>query len=93
MLTLSLPAGTEDGRFAGGQLITAADGRRRYVMGNAANVLTLERPLLLKKGDAVTLYPGCDKSWACCVSRFGNGLNFGGHRWIPTENPFVSPIG
>lgn len=92
-LTLSLPSGTEDGRFAGGQLITAADGRRRCIMGNAGNVLTLERPLLLKKSDTVTLYPGCDKSWACCVSRFGNGLNFGGHRWIPTENPFVSPIG
>ena len=38
-------------------------------------------------GIGVTLYPGCDKTLATCISKFSNEINQGGFRWIPTINP------
>jgi uncharacterized phage protein (TIGR02218 family) len=39
-------------------------------------------------GDAFSLTPGCDKSFATCQAKFGNGVNFRGFPHIP-GNDFV----
>lgn len=39
-------------------------------------------------GDAVYLYPGCNRTRQICLSKFNNLLNFGGFPWIPSRNPF-----
>ena len=38
-------------------------------------------------GAPVVLYPGCDRTETTCNSKFANGLNFGGWRYIPRKNP------
>jgi uncharacterized phage protein (TIGR02218 family) len=38
-------------------------------------------------GPGVVLYPGCDRTEATCNSKYANGLNFGGWRYIPQKNP------
>jgi uncharacterized phage protein (TIGR02218 family) len=45
--------------------------------------LWLDAPRLLAIGDAVSLAPGCDKSFATCRDRFGNSVNFQGFPHIP----------
>lgn len=39
-------------------------------------------------GVPVTIYPGCDRLQSTCISKFGNGPNYGGFRYIPSKNPF-----
>lgn len=39
-------------------------------------------------GDAFHVSPGCDKSFATCRGRFGNGVNFRGFPHIP-GNDFI----
>lgn len=78
--------------FAGGQIIKE-NGQRRFIMSNTNNLIYLERPMGFSKGETVTMYPGCNKSWSDCTGKFNNGLNYGGFRWIPITNPFVTNIG
>jgi uncharacterized phage protein (TIGR02218 family) len=51
----------------------------------ATAVLALRRPLPAAPaaGTAVTLAPGCDKTFATCVKTFGNGVNFRGFPHVP----------
>ncbi len=81
-----------DGYYLAGQLVKP-DGSRRFISGNRGNILTLERRLPLSVGDAVTLYPGCDKARATCVSKFNNGAAYGGFPWMPAASPFTATIG
>ena len=39
-------------------------------------------------GVPVNLYPGCDHAQSTCNTKFSNGLNYGGFKYIPIINPF-----
>lgn len=41
-------------------------------------------------GTLVTVAPGCDHSFATCIAKFGNGLNFGGWPFMTELNPWGS---
>lgn len=85
-------AGYADGHFAGGWLARedGATGRtyRAMVIGHTGSALTLHIPLPLAAGDAVWMYPGCDRTMATCDGRFANILNFGGFPWTPKQSPY-----
>jgi hypothetical protein len=55
-------------------------------------VLTLNAPLHhAAVADAGTLYPGCDGTDGTCTTKFGNFLNWGGHR-VPLRNLALKAI-
>lgn len=64
-----------------------------FVVGNTANSVTLYREHVgLKVGDVIQLAPGCDQSSKKCDSTFHNGARFGGHPYIPSENPVMTQL-
>jgi hypothetical protein len=73
------------------QFGSAATYEVRTILGSSAEVggqltLTLNAPLSYAVAtDVGTLYPGCDGRDVTCASKFGNFLNWGGHR-IPLRN-------
>jgi hypothetical protein len=56
--------------------------------------VTLSRdPIVFPSVSApVKLWPGCDGRWDTCRSKFGNGVNFGGHPLMPVGNPSLLKI-
>lgn len=64
-----------------------------FVVGNTANSVTLYREHVgLKVGDVIQLAPGCDQSHKTCHEKFKNGARFGGHPYIPSENPMMAQL-
>ena len=64
-----------------------------FVVGNSANSVTLYREHVgLKVGDVIQLAPGCDQSHKTCHEKFKNGARFGGHPYIPSENPVMTQL-
>ncbi len=51
----------------------------------ATGTLTLFLPALyaVQAGDAFTVRPGCDKSFAACKAKFANAINFRGFPHVP----------
>jgi uncharacterized phage protein (TIGR02218 family) len=41
-------------------------------------------------GTLVTIAPGCDHTFSTCISKFANGLNFGGFPFMTEKNPWGS---
>ncbi|MBD8893489.1 DUF2163 domain-containing protein [Roseibium litorale] len=86
-------AGTfEEGWFTGG-LLSVLDGERQGFSSEIANhtltetgaLITLWQapPSPLAAGVQVKVTAGCDKRFATCRSKFGNGLNFQGFPHLP----------
>lgn len=96
LLSVPAAAGYAVGHFAGGYATWAANGitEKRMIVGHNADAITLSAvPPGLAIGDAIYLYPGCDRTLNTCHAKFGNSANFGGFPFIPTKNPFGgSPI-
>ena len=64
-----------------------------FVVGNTANSVTLYREHVgLKVGDVIQLAPGCDQSHKTCHEKFKNGARFGGHPYMPSENPVMAQL-
>jgi len=94
--TLTVPeaASQADGYYTGG-MVAAPDGTFSYIADHAGSSLTLNRVSVALAtafsisgaGLAVTIYPGCDHSYATCESKFSNDLNYGGFDYIPSKNP------
>jgi hypothetical protein len=85
-VTVSAASGYDDGEFIGG-MIKPPSGIYRYIANHVGSVLTLMEPIDgLSVSDAVTIYPGCDRSRSRCNTRFDNLDNNGGFYWIPTKN-------
>ena len=87
-LTASGLDGFASGWFAGGMLNWtggANAGRNLRVTVHAGQVLNLAEPPVLPvaQGDEFRIIAGCDKSFATCKARFGNGLNFRGFPHLP----------
>ncbi|PTM38729.1 DUF2163 domain-containing protein [Bosea sp. 124] len=98
-LGLTAPAlvGFADGHFTGGRLVFTAGANVGFATevkrhGAAGGLVALQLwqapPAPIAAGDAFTVSPGCDKSFATCQSKFGNSINFRGFPHIP-GNDFI----
>lgn len=95
-LTVTSPAAAAqaNGYFTGGML-EAPDGTLSYIASHVGSQLSMNRVSSALatafadegSGLAITLYPGCDHSYATCAAKFGNDDNYGGFDYIPTKNP------
>jgi hypothetical protein len=82
--------------FAGGMMVRTSPGGGSpswaildSTVSSANQVdITIDAPLspVLVASEAVTLYPGCDCSFAACQAH-GNTANFGGFPYMPAANP------
>lgn len=96
-ITLAEPSGLALQYFRGGYVEwdANADGtqERRFIesqVGLELTVFGLTNELVA--GQAVRLYPGCNRTTADCVEKFDNGRRFGGIEFLPTKSPFDAPI-
>lgn len=92
MVTLPGLAAFASGWFSGGRLSFASGANSGHqveirqhdlIDGLAVLQLWLDVPMPIVVGDAVSVKPGCDKSFATCRSKFGNSVNFQGFPHIP----------
>lgn len=64
-----------------------------FVVGNTANTVTLYREHVgLNISDVIQLAPGCDQSHKMCHEKFNNAARFGGHPYMPSENPVMNQL-
>lgn len=78
-----------DQYFRAGEIVRDTDGERRTIVDQVGAILKVVAPFrALANGDAVTMYAGCDHTYATCSSKFSNVANFGGFPTMPTFNPF-----
>jgi hypothetical protein len=94
--TLTVPEADllADGFFTGG-MVKAPDGTLTYVTSHVGAQLELNRIsaglaaafAADGPGTVITIYPGCDHSYATCAAKFSNDDNYGGFDYIPTKNP------
>lgn len=82
--------------FSGGWVEFGAGAalQRRAILNSTtvtvgALTVWLNRPFdpLPEADDEVALWPGCDLRYETCQAKFGNGLNYGGHPFLPAANP------
>lgn len=86
--------GVADNLLGAGEIINQRTGERRLVMSNIANVITINYPFVdCQVGDEVQLAKGCDLAFFTCVTSFSNGDRFGGHPYMPGDNPYEGSIG
>lgn len=88
LLSVSGLEGFADGWFTAGSLTWTGGGnagsRMRVVSHAGASLQLAEPPLLpVAAGDTFRIIAGCDKSFATCKARFGNGVNFRGFPHLP----------
>jgi uncharacterized phage protein (TIGR02218 family) len=79
------------GWFAGGRLTWTSGanaGRSQGVAAHRAGLLVLDDAprRAVAAGDGFTMRAGCDKRWATCRAKFGNGANFQGFPQIPGDD-------
>jgi uncharacterized phage protein (TIGR02218 family) len=88
---IAAPSGQSKGHFDGGTFQQGTDNpvriRAHSVDGSLARITLWQAPVTpLDLGAAVTLKAGCDKSFATCKARFGNGVNFRGFPYMPGDD-------
>lgn len=83
--------GTADGELLGGTIVNTRTGEERGIYTNFGNIVTISYPFIdVEVGDEVNLIMGCDHNrLGHCKLRFNNVVNYGGHDFIPTTNPFT----
>lgn len=63
------------------------------IVGNTPNSVTLYREHVdLNIGDVIQLAPGCDQSMKMCHEKFNNAARYGGHPYMPSENPVMAQL-
>jgi uncharacterized phage protein (TIGR02218 family) len=67
--------------FTSGALAGKSYGIRLQVAG--ALTLTVPLPVTPAAGDAITVYPGCDKTQTTCQTKFNNLQHFEGEPYVP----------
>jgi uncharacterized phage protein (TIGR02218 family) len=86
-LTSAVFASQEDGWFVAGEIVVGL--ARRMILTHSGSTVTITAPIPgLANGDDFTAYAGCDQLPDTCKYRFNNKLNFIGHEWMPSKNPF-----
>lgn len=85
--------GFADGFLNAGEIVNNRTGERRLILSNASNTLNINLAFVdILPGDEVELTAGCDHSFSTCRTKFNNTVNFGGHPFIPTDNPFEGTL-
>jgi hypothetical protein len=80
---------TAEGQYNLGNLVwtSGANAGLRMMVRQSGNggtvILIAPMPFIVVPGDALTIYPGCDKTVAACTNKFNNRINFGGFPLIP----------
>lgn len=88
-----LDDGGVDAVLKAGEAVNNRNGERRLILNNVAGTVTISYPFVdLRVGDEVELVEGCDHSFATCKAKFNNSINYGGHPFIPADNPFAGEI-
>lgn len=98
-LSVTAPAlsGYGDGHLSGGRLLFTAGANTGFASeirshradgGTVVLQLWQAAPQPITVGDAFTAQAGCDKRFATCRNKFGNGLNFRGFPHLP-GNDFI----
>jgi uncharacterized phage protein (TIGR02218 family) len=80
--------GYPNGYFVGGYLKCGVH-QRLVIEHTGALIVLIDVVQDLVAGSAVDVWPGCDRTFGTCNSRFGNALNFGGLPYLPVKNPFT----
>lgn len=100
-LTASALASYAAGHFTGGRLVFTGGGnagfatevKRHGVEGGRAVLKLWQAPgSAIRPGDGFEVAPGCDKSFATCRSKFGNGVNFRGFPHMPTTDFIIGGV-
>jgi uncharacterized phage protein (TIGR02218 family) len=90
-----------DGHFTGGRLIFtnganagfATEVKRHGSEGAQALFQLWQAPAApIIPGDGFSVTPGCDKSFATCRAKFGNGVNFRGFPHMPTNDFIIGGV-
>ena len=85
--------GVADSFLKAGELVNTRNGERRSIVDNVLNLLTVNyRFVDIRVGDVVDMVAGCDHSYTTCKNKFNNTLNYGGHPFIPSDNPFIGEL-
>lgn len=85
--------GGVDNALKAGEAVCLRTGERRLIMSNATGTITINYPFVdLREGDTVQMVDGCDHSFTTCKAKFANTDNFGGHPYIPADNPFSGEL-
>jgi hypothetical protein len=89
-LTLGANLSSPVPSFIGGKAIKDNGKDYRLIVGQSANVITLQFPFRndFVAGDLVDLEQGCDHGIGDCQSQFSNIDNYGGFPYTPGLNPF-----
>ena len=66
---------------------------KSFSTASAEFVLTIPMPFEVQAGASFSVYAGCDKSLATCVSKFNNVVNFRGFPHLPGINALASGKG
>lgn len=84
--------GQLDGHYTGG-FIVHPSGAQLFVTSHVGIQLKIIRPLAdMAIGDAVDVYPGCDRLRTTCNDKFNNLANFGGCPFTPSRNAFEHDV-
>jgi uncharacterized phage protein (TIGR02218 family) len=90
-----------DGHFTGGRLVFtsganvgfATEVKRHGREGTQALFQLWQAPAAsIVAGDGFRVTPGCDKSFATCRAKFGNGVNFRGFPHMPTTDFIIGGV-
>lgn len=69
------------------------DGVNTLIASSAQNSMSLyRRHAGLKVGDVALAAPGCDQSHKTCNGKLNNAARFGGHPYIPNQNPIYTQL-
>lgn len=95
MTVTAMPAPRGATLFAFGK-VRFASGQNAGLYGDieaisgAAITLRLDMPFAIANGDAVALFPGCQKTDAVCDAQFSNIVNFQGFPFIPGHDVILA---
>lgn len=91
VVTVTGASGQPDGYWTGGYA-TATTGNQdfRAILDHTGDVITLLLPFAADiSGLNLQLYAGCDHILTGdCKTKFENCINFGGHAFVPSRNPY-----
>jgi len=91
-----------DGYLTGGRLVFTTGGNAGFITeirnhsvdgATVALLLWQAAPQPIAPGDAFTAQAGCDKRFATCLGKFGNGVNFRGFPHLPGNDFIIAGVG
>lgn len=84
-----LGASAAAGAYIGGYIDFGGGTEQRMILDQSGDTVTLLLPFYnTVLSQNVDVFQGCDHSATTCAVKFNNILNYGGHPFVPTSNPF-----